>query len=513
MVRKLAIVGLVALSAALSLTLSGPAASPGATQVSAAPPKPGDLDAAFDGDGKALTDLGHSDAIEDLAVQGDGKIVAVGQTQDGYTTHFALVRYERNGSLDPSFGAGGKIITDFGRIENRAFAVALQSNGKIVVAGVAGTGAASTGSDFALARYNVDGSLDASFGIGGKVVTDFNLTHEAAFATAIQPDGRIVVLGPTRPFGPVTTNPDDFALARYNSNGSLDTSFGGDGKVSTGFNPGWTDRGWGLALTREGKIVAAGYAYNPTASGPAVIDVARYNPDGSLDASFGGDGTVVTASSDSRAYGVVVQPDGRIVVAGYAGQKFALVRYTVDGNLDTTFGTGGIASQGFGTKMAWAEGLARQPDGKLVAAGVTRPSDGSLDYSFAVARFEASGRVDTSFGGGAVMTDFGATTTDEGRGLALQPDGKIVVGGYSSGDFALARYVAAPSCRVPNVLGKKLGVAKSSITKAHCSVGRVKRQASKKVKRNRVVSQRPHAGATLPNLSKVNLVVSKGRRP
>ena len=358
------------------------------------------------------------------------------------------------------------------------------------------------------------------------MVTDFNSTHEGALGIAIQVDGRLVVVGYTRPFGGIGTNPPDFALARYNPNGSLDSGFDGDGKVSTGFTAGWEDRGLGVAIAPDGKIVAAGYAINRSTSEPGVMDVARYNADGSLDGSFDGDGKLVTSSSSgSAASGVVVQPDLKVVVAGFYAEKFALVRYTAGGALDPTFGTGGVGTAEFGTKQAWAQALVRQPDGKLVAAGLTRPVGPPpvepWDYSFAVARFDRSGKLDTSFYGGAISTDFGALTFDEAQSLALQADGRIVLGGVSGpiqngepvgGDFALARYLAPrPLCRVPNVRGKKLPVARSAITKAHCSVGKVKRQASRKVKSGRVLSQRPKPGKSLPNRSKVNLVVSRGR--
>jgi len=523
---------LVALSAALSLLPGGRAAASEPVQLNrlglparafgaALVTGVGALDPTFGAGGKVRTDLGGQiEWIEDLAVQSDGKIVAVGTTGTQTTSsEFALARYASDGSLDASFGAGGKVTTDFG---GRAFAVALRGDGKIVVAGDGARGGA-TGDDIALARFNTDGSLDTSFGVGGKVLTDFNSTNEAASELAIQPDGRLVVVGYTGPFGPYVTNPPDFALARYNPNGSLDTSFDGDGKVSTAFTAGWSDQGYGIALAPDGKIVAAGWGIPAGASGPGVIDVARYNADGSLDASFGGDGTLVSApGSNNGAFAVVVQPDGRVVVAGFVGSDLALVRYTVRGSLDSTFGIGGVARADYGTQQALAWDLARQPDGKLVAAGSTLPkTDAEANAeAFAVARFESSGKPDKSFSGGAISTDFGAW--DLALAVALQADGKIVAGGVAgqsdpergvTADFALARYLGGPpACKVPNVRGKKLALARPAITKAHCRVGKVRRKASKNVQRGRVISQSPKAGKRLPNRSKVNLVVSRGHR-
>jgi uncharacterized delta-60 repeat protein len=527
MARKPAIIALVALTAALSLLPGRPAAASERVRLTsgfgtALATGIGALDPTFGAGGKVRTDFGQIDGIEDLAVQNDGKIVAVGSTQHPTTfdDQFALARYARDGSLDASFGTGGKVTTEFGGTTNFATAAAIQRDGKIVAAG----GAASdrpTGADIALARYNADGTLDGSFGVGGKVVTDFGLTHEWAEGLAIQPDGKLVVVGSTRPFGPYDQHPPDFALARYNPDGSLDTTFDGDGKASTAFTLGWSDRGNAVALAPDGKIVAAGWGTPDGVSGPGVIDVARYNADGSLDASFDGDGKVVSAPGmDNGAFAVVVQPNGRIVVAGFVEFDLALVRYTAGGSLDSTFGLEGVARSPYG-RFAGAQDLVRQPDGKLVAAGSVSPASTDLnEVAFAVARFERSGEHDKSFHGGAISTDFGAY--DVAQALALQEGGKIVAGGFSARvenggtitaeDFALARYIGAPPpCKVPNVRGKKLAVARSAITGARCRLGKVRRKPSKTVKRGRVVSQSPKPGARLPKRGKVNLVVSSGR--
>ena len=267
MARKLAIIALVALSAGLALLPGRPAAASSPDRVDRARSGlPTSLRRVVQPAGapsirpsapveKSARISARSTGSKISSVQSDGKIVAVGTTQHPTTfdTRFALARYAGDGSLDTSFGVGGKVTTGFGGTSNLAFAVAVQGDGKLIAAGVAGGGP--TGADIALARYNADGSLDASFGAGGKVVTDFALTHEAAYGLATQPDGKLVVVGSIRPFGPYATNLPDFALARYNPNGSLDTSFGGDGKVSTAFTAGWGDQGFGIALAPGGKIV------------------------------------------------------------------------------------------------------------------------------------------------------------------------------------------------------------------------------------------------------------------
>jgi uncharacterized delta-60 repeat protein len=473
----------------------------------------GGLDPAFGSAGKVVTDFGQSEVVQGLAVQRDGKIVAAGTAQDQTTfaTQFALARYQRNGTLDAGFGPGGKLTSGFGGNENRAFALALAVDGKIIAAGNASSGSAPswpTGTDIALARYNPDGSLDTSFGAGGKVLTDFGLTHEGALAMVIQPDGKLVVAGSTRPFGPITSNPPDFALARYNADGSLDASFDGDGRVTTGFGPGSFDRAHAIALGPDGKIVVAGFG-----------GIARYNSDGSLDTSFDGDGKL-PLSPGREGFGLVVQPDGKVVVAGAV-----LARYAADGSIDSSFGTNGVVTATFGRPAGGGQALARQADGKLVAAGYLGPQAPTAepnDFAFMVARFDSHGKLDTSFyGTGVVSTEFGTTTWDEARALALDPSGRIITGGLSAAiessrpvnaDFALAGYLAPPPrCRVPNVRGKTLTAAKRRIRAAYCSVGRVRYVGSAK-KKGHLIAQTPRPGVTLPHRGKVNLLVSRGRR-
>src|SRR5439155_996244 len=245
------------------------------------------------------------------------------------------------GDLDPSFGTGGRVLTDFGGGDG-ARALALQADGRIVVAGSSSAGA--FGSDFALARYNSNGSLDPSFGTGGRVLTDFGGDDEAR-ALALQDDGKIVVAGGFG--GPC------FALARYNPGGTLDTSFGTGGRVLTDF--GGDDEAAALALQADGKIVVAGFS---DAGGFALAALARYNPNGTLDASFGSGGQVLTNFGGAQA--LALQADGRIVVAG----GIFLARYNQNGNLDPSFGSGGRALTDFD-----ALALALQPDGLVVLAG------------------------------------------------------------------------------------------------------------------------------------------------
>jgi uncharacterized delta-60 repeat protein/uncharacterized repeat protein (TIGR01451 family) len=387
---------------------------------------PGTLDPSFGTGGEVTTDFGGSDSAEAVAIQSDGKIVAVGGTFSFPSGDFALARYNADGSLDPSFGSGGKVTTDFGGFDAASAAV-IQPDGRIVAAGRSGSG------DFALARYNTDGSLDTTFGNGGKLTTDFG-GFDAAFGVALQADGKIVAAGQGGPGG-------GFALARYNTDGSLDPSFGSGGEVTTHFTSGF-EVVIAVAIQLDGKIVVTGQTF---AGGFQQFALARYNTDGSLDTSFASGGIVATNFGFDSAFGgaLAIQPDGKIVAAGRAGTDFLLARYNGDGSLDATFGSGGIVTTDFGgTVFDAAFGVALQSNGKIVAAGGTFNGFVGPSADFALARYNPDGSLDASFGsGGQVTTDFGGF--DVARSVALQADGKIVAAGTggAGSDFALARYL------------------------------------------------------------------------
>ncbi len=414
------------LACALVLAFAGPAQA-----------APGDLDSSFAGDGRQTTDFhGGFDSGRAVVVQADGKIVVAGSANQSATPgsdpDFALARYNADGSLDGSFGDGGKQTTDFAGGDDAGRAVAVQADGKIVVAGSSDYDFGSSGYDFALARYNADGSLDGSFGDGGKQTTDFAGNDDYGNGVVLQADGKIVVAG---------SSGNDFALARYNADGSLDGSFSGDGRQTTSI--GFSGGGRAVAVQADGKIVVAGHSFQGDATGEDFA-LARYNADGSLDGSFSGDGTQTTdfAGNDDHGNGVAVQADGKIVVVG-AGREgfargFALARYGADGSLDSSFSGDGRQTNFSGGRYL-ATAVAVQADGKLVVAG------GGGD-DFVLARYNADGSLDGSFGdGGKQTTDFGGH--DFGNAVAVQADGKIVVAGTSGAtgyDFALARYEGGP---------------------------------------------------------------------
>jgi uncharacterized delta-60 repeat protein len=377
----------------------------------------GSLDPSFSGDGRQTTNFANGALARGVAIQGDGKIVAVGLAGANFAQDFALARYNPNGSLDPSFSGDGRQTTDFGGDTEGAMGVAIQSDGKIVAVGFSFPDV-----DFALARYNPNGTLDSSFSGDGRQMTDFGDLAEAA-GVAIQGDGKIIAVGSAG-----AGNDRDFALARYNPNGTLDPSFSGDGRQRTDFGLGAN----GVTLQSDGKIVAVG----PATGGAFAL--ARYNPNGSLDPSFSGDGKQTTRFGGAdQANGVALQSDGKIIAVGGSGvtrpSDFGLTRYNPDGSLDTSFSGDGRQTTPFGPFDDQAFGVALQGDGKIVAVG-----EAGGDFGFA--RHNPDGSLDASFSGdGRQTTDFGGF--DRATGVAVQGDGKIVAAGFAAGDdFALARY-------------------------------------------------------------------------
>ncbi|WP_405851292.1 calcium-binding protein [Streptomyces sp. NBC_00090] len=402
---------------------------------------PGDLDPTFGAGGRVTTYFPGYAEGRDIARQPDGKLVVAGLSEGG----FALARYLPGGGLDPAFGTGGMVTSDFGGGAHVANAVAVQpADGKIVVAGTTEVVAEEGGGCcfFSVARYLPNGTLDASFGEGGLVrIEEFGASADGA-DVAVQSDGRIIAAGKGGGGG--------FALVRLDTDGNLDTSLGGDGAVVAGFTPGSPQDAGGIArsmaLQPDGRIVSVGYVGNTAFD----IGVARYLPDGSLDPTFSGDG-MVSADFGGTEFGnaVAVQPDGKIVAAGSGGAGFALLRYNADGSPDSGFGTVGRTSVGFPGGGGVPYAMALQQGGKIVLAGRADDPNSAEANDFGLARFHSNGAVDTGFGGdGFVVTGFG--DFEEARGVLVQPDGKIVAAGYGAGfAFALARYQGGDATTPP----------------------------------------------------------------
>ena len=529
----------------------------------------GSLDNSFGSGGKVLTDLGGAASVGALVIQPDGKLVVAGTAG----TSFALARYQTNGLLDTTFGTGGTVSTYAGGgIGTGATGLLRQPNGRLIAVGsgnggnsfavlcyttngvldgtfgsggivyttipgaissyamcaayersffisnpdkfVVGGGANNNSwSVSAVVRYNVDGTLDTTFGNGGIVTNSFASGAVSSTCTAILDVGvlgtghKIIVGGqgslpgviyfgiarllgsgaPDTTFGSsgsgmtalsfgvgrrdlanaLTVQSGNYVLAgvsyadtnisngnlaaaRFTSGGLLDTSFGSGGVVT--FDLAGQSYAQAVAVQPDGRVVAAGGAW----VGPISFGLARYNRDGTPDVSFGSFGrvTVAVGAVASSANALQLQPDGRIVTAGFydftnfsgtlAG--FALARHNSDGTLDASFGTGGVVTTTFGTSADSATGVALQSDGKIVAAGNTQVDSINHIYNIALARYTTNGQLDGSFGGsGKIVTQVASGQSYAGA-VAIQPDAKIVVGGYgqvgAGTNFALLRFLS-----------------------------------------------------------------------
>lgn len=299
-----------------------------------------------------------------------------------------------DGSLDPSFGAG-KGFVDTALNSFFAFVPVIQANGKIVVLGINMAGMS------IIIRYNTNGTIDTTFGTNG-IVTDN--TGISASDVILQPDGKIIIGGVDALF-------ENFQLIRYNSNGTIDASFGINGVVT-----GPSGVGNSMALQIDGKIILVG-----TNNNTGLFEVVRYNPNGSIDIVF-------ESGPDQFALDVAIQDDGKIIVAGNSSVfDLTLVRYNTDGSLDGSF-VAGAAPPGI-----WGP-LVLQPDGKVIVIGNTNAVAPVLE----LARFNTDGSLDTSFGGGVITGPPGVA-----NGLVLQADGKAIIVGQPSFDgptFQLVRY-------------------------------------------------------------------------
>ncbi len=375
----------------------------------------GSLDSTFSNDGKMIV----SSSVSSIATQKNGKIVTVGSAAD----NFELIRYNRNGTLDNTFNGNGKQITDFGS-SDIAQAVAIQSDGKIVAAGNGTGNNYDQGNFFEVARYNSSGSPDNTFDNDGKLKESLHFNQGSTYytTTKVQSDGKAVAAGYT------SNGTDyDFAIARYNTDGSLDKSFSIDGRQTTGFGSG-NDYASSMAIQKDGKIVVVGFANGHFA-------IVRYNTDGSPDNTFIGNAKPKTDLGP--AVSVAIQSNGKIVVAC---SGFTIVRYNTNGSLDSSFAHNGMLTTYFGGVNTIHE-IALQSDGKIVAVGVSVFYYEKTDPDFysAVARYNADGSLDNTFSeDGKLLSP--ADEADAYNSVAIQGDNKIITGQHSNGFIYLTRY-------------------------------------------------------------------------
>jgi uncharacterized delta-60 repeat protein len=402
---------------------------------------PGDMDLSFNHLGYVSTvplKAGTGFNGNGLIQQADGKLVAVGNTYNAKgMKQFALLRYNLDGTLDTTFNGTGMVITKISDLAvpvDDAKAVIQQSNGRLVVVGVTASG---VNNDCALVRYNKDGSLDETFGEQGIVTMGFGTKDDTCLSIIQQADDKLVVAGETAGAG---NDKADFALARFNTDGSLDSSFGTGGKVTTDFG-GTTNNGRSVIQLADGKLLMAGYSdYN--------FALTRYNTDGSLDTTFDADGKLFVDIASDRDYAISVlqQADDQLVLAGYTnvnpGNKtnFAVVRLNQDGSFDPSFNSTGKLVLSVDSNNNAVAKVIQQTDGKLVLAGSTITSSKHM----ALVRLNTDGSLDTGFGGDGKVTANIGTVSDEAVSVVQQADGKLTVAGTgNNGKFnymMLARF-------------------------------------------------------------------------
>jgi uncharacterized delta-60 repeat protein len=401
----------------------------------------GSIDTTFNGTGKRIDDIGNETQVASaVAIQADGKIVAGGSR---FSQYASLYRFNADGSFDTSFnGTGWLYLTD----KSAANAVAVQPDGKILLGGY---DTSSSGvNSFLVARFNSDGTPDTTFNGSGMAITPIDIYGlDYAYALVLQPDGKIVLSGASYNNSFSTYR---FAAARYNTNGSLDTTFNGTGKVITAIGSGNSSSA-AATLQGDGKLILAGYSLNGSRN---AFTLARYNTNGSLDPNFGGAGTVVNPISGNTNAIVAVAMNGNKIVAAGANSNgitnhFAVARYNVDGSLDTTFnGTGKVVTT-IGTSDQ-LNCVKVQPDGKVIAAGYTLTANS--DYDFATVRYKTDGSLDGSFDAGGIRTvPFGDGTFDYGYGMTLDAIGRLVVVGQSNGVVAMTRLLGDPLLRFTSI--------------------------------------------------------------
>ena len=413
----------------------------------------GGLDYSFDFDGMALTvQPSQRQIARDLLTQPDGKIIVAGWTIINSYTNFLLLRYNPDGSLDNTFGD-----PDPGNFTQRlgytfmdiqpgdpdvADSIALQSDGKIVVAGISGIASPR----WVVGRYNADGTLDTAFGAGGKVL--LNMGASTVVSLVLQSDGKIVLAGPP-----------NFTVARLLTNGSLDTAFGTSGMIT--YSPivkrGGNDTTSSAssvviqripAVTGEERIVVGG-------SGQA-FGLMRFLSNGAIDTSFGKSGRVVTTfytDSRDRARELAIDSSNRVIAGGTvysstcdAGVEFGVARYTENGSLDTTFSGDGKVSKNVYGGQSNGYGLALQSDGKILIFGSSYYPNGEDILDFTLIRYNTDGSADATFGPGffgpgVVTTQFPGYTSNSIYSVAIQGDGRIVAGGGVRNQVGLARYL------------------------------------------------------------------------
>jgi uncharacterized delta-60 repeat protein len=410
---------------------------------------PGDLDRSFGVGGIVKTPFMEANSIDASTIQPDGKVIVVGSIrQPDFNRDFYVLRFNGNGSFDTTFGVNGKLIIVISNRDERASGVTLQADGKIIVVGTSRDSSANY--NFATARLNQNGTLDTTFNTNGFAIAPSGSVSDFGTDAIVQSDNKIILCGQSPNFSNTT-----FTVVRYNTNGSLDTSFDGDGISKIQFSPSLNSSARSVKLQTDGKIVVAGVSsiVNFDTSG---FGIARLDSNGTPDTSFGNNGTVIIdvslgSAHQSIANELLIQPDGKIVAVGTSNSgfttssDFAVVRLNFDGSLDNSFGNNGkviTPIQGYNDDQA--REVILQPDGKLIVGGIGKVAN---DTDFAIIRYNSNGTLDTIFGNKGVALSRIPGSFEGVSNLKVEADGKIFAAGLatfsgvSNYELTLARYL------------------------------------------------------------------------
>ncbi len=402
--------------------------------------RPGDIDRTFGVNGIVRTGFTTAGQIDGSIYQADGKAIVVGEIfQNGSNQDFYAVRFNLDGTLDTTFGQSGSVAIAVSTRSDYAANVAVQPDGKILICGLSRD--ANSKYKFALVRLEPDGMLDQTFGVNGISITSISSGDDFASAVAVQDDMKILVAGSA------ATNGQNFALVRYDSDGSLDTTFNGTGKSVIRFPEG-VSSAEAIAIDSGGKIVTAG----ATGGGDFSLTrfgLARCNPDGTLDTSFGNAGTVVVGFRNinqwqETAHALVLQPDDKIVALGemnnglVTGNDLAILRLNDNGSLDDSFGIGGtlITSIGTGDDAAYAAIL--QPDGKILVGGKAQYGG---NIALALVRYDPDGLLDERFGDHGILSIDDPNRSEKISIMMFRPDGKLATAGFSRFEGVFLKFI------------------------------------------------------------------------
>jgi uncharacterized delta-60 repeat protein len=392
--------------------------------------KDGTIDSSYGSQGLVITNFGGACNINSIALQTDNKVVAAGTFNNGSTTDFAIARYLKNGALDTTFNENGEVTSNFGNSDN-AISVAIDTTGKIIVGGYYTD--PSDNSHFEIARYTANGSLDPSFNGSGVTGTTFGSNREYLSAIALQSNGEIIAGGNV--FG-AQSSYSELAFARFNVDGSIDNSFGTSGQTLDPMGSNDYDYLYFLTIAPNGQIFSGGYTLSNNLGSFSLVIL---NPSGSLDSSFAADGNLLFyyPGNDIGYLTAMVQNNGKIVVTGTTSEPSIpnfLARFNSDGSSDHTYGNNGLATtNGYGAVM--------QTDQKVVESNYNIvDSTGAINV--VMSRYNSDGSPDLTYGTNGVVQDFPGVLAY--NATAIQPDNKVVVAGYVTNNFgeslALIRY-------------------------------------------------------------------------